>query len=425
MGEKDRSEEVRLTPLDEQRAEQLFDRILVALLISLLLPTELSLVLGPLRLAPYRVVILATFFPCVSAFLSNRTGPRVAADYLVPFAAAWVAVSLGKSGGVMKAIESGGVLFAEAWGAYLIGRCAIRGPSDLRRLGKRFTWMILAVLATSLPEMITGVHIVHDVMQMLTGRRQPTTVEGRLGLHRAYGPFDHPILLGTFCGSVMGIAWCAKRGGFMGRVGRAGTIALGTITSLSSACMLALVVQGGLIFYRWLLRSVKVRWHILVVACLTFYTAVSLASSRPGYQALVWYMTLDRHTASFRIQIWEHGMNNVEMNPIFGVGSGEWVRPSWMGASIDSYWLFTWVTYGTPALAGTALAVLLTIYAVIKRPQDDEDAADVRRSWLVTMLALSFVAFTVHYWNHLFVMFNLLLASGTWLAEDRAEEEPT
>ena len=401
-----------IATLDEERLSP--TRVLSWLVLALVLPTELSLYLGPLRLTPYRLVLLPVFVGLLSGILSGRVGRLLVADRCIMAFAAWAVMATAVTQGPASALESGGILVVESLGAYLVGRTFVRSEADMRRFAGLLALVVCVLTVIVLPELITGKHLVHDVFGALTGRRQPTPVEGRFGLWRSYGPFDHPILHGSFCATAFGMAFCLRSGR---RMARGLMIALGAFSSLSSACLMALFLQVGLLLYGRVTRALRQRWALLGLALLGAYTAISVLSSRSGLKALLWYLTFDRHTASYRIQIWEHGMANVAANPLFGLGDASWDRPSWMAESVDAFWLQLALTYGAPAPLLLIVASVLLLRGAGRCRVLDEAGRLLRDGWAVTLVALLFVGFTVHYWNNMFVLFFLMLGAGAWMTD--------
>ena len=386
----------------------------------LALPTALSVNLGGLRLAPYRLVLIAAFVPVVTRFLRSDGPPRTWIDLAVVGSAFWGGLSLGMTGGASRGVEAGGVLVAETAGAYLLGRIAIRDASSYLRVLELLRKVLVVVALVSALESVTGRHLVHEFIAATTGFRVGTDVEGRFGFARAYGPFDHPILNGTFCGALFGIFWMLpRRGGVVG----AWPAGLGAGASLSSACLIAVAVQGALIAYDTILRELKVRWRLLAVVAVLAYIGISAASNRSGMKAILWYVTLSRETAAYRLMIWEYGLENVRAHMLFGVGPGNWVRPAWMPDSVDAFWLQLSLIHGLPSSLMLLGGTLGRIRACALARTHDPERAVIRRGYVMTLAALVFVGFTVHYWNNVFVLFAFVLGAGAWIGEREARSE--
>ncbi|WP_211486655.1 hypothetical protein, partial [Corallococcus exiguus] len=82
------------------------------------------------ELSPYRIVLLVTIIPCLSMWIAGKAGRIRIADIALMGYAAWCFLSLLIVHGPEFAIKSGGVLFIETIGAYLLARCYIRDAQD-------------------------------------------------------------------------------------------------------------------------------------------------------------------------------------------------------------------------------------------------------------------------------------------------------
>ena len=395
-------------------------RSLTWLLVALALPTGLSVQLGGLRLSPYRMVLMCAFFPLLARFFA-RTGPRRnAVDYMVALAAVWACMAIVVNEGAARGVEAGGILFVELFGAYLVGRVAITNADEHESFLRTMAVVITGVAVPALIEAVTGIRVVHGIVGALTGYRPAMEVEGRLGLTRAYGAFDHPILNGAFCGAVMAMLVCSAspsvRRQSWGSIG-------GALSALSSACFMAVGLQAAILTYDRLLRRFRQRWLMVGLGLLAAYVLISTLSNRSGLRAVLWYVTLDRNTAAYRLAIWEYGIENVRGAPLFGVGAGNWERPTWMPESVDAFWLQLALLYGLPV----SLLLLVSTVVSVRRAARGSSASAAeqraRRGFAVSLAALAFVGFTVHYWNNVFVLFAFLLGAGGWLVTPRRSGE--
>ena len=420
------SEPPRVTTLEDPVASSQSAWVQV-LLLSLLLPTEFSVYLGSLRLSPHRIVILAAFFPCLLGWLRGEAGKLRVFDIALIAHCLWAVLSYLVRDGVAKAIESGGIYCVEALGAYMIGRVHVRSFADYLKLARTLVTAVLVLALITLPEAVTHTHFIHDVAGGILGNRPPTNMEPRLGLARAYGPFDHPILYGTFCALAISMAWNLAKSSptaTVSRIARLAGVGAATFVSLSSACMLAAAMQVGLLGYEKATRRISGRWWLLAGLGALAYATVSLISNRSGLKALVWYLTLDRHTASYRIAIWEYASDNIAAQPLFGPGMEHWVRPSWMAKSVDSYWLVLSLSYGLPAALMLAFCVISAGVMVGRARPTDPHSRAMRQSWLILFIALAMVGFTVHFWNHVMILFFFLIGAGAfWTNSNTRTEE--
>jgi hypothetical protein len=391
-----------------------------ALLVALILPTELSIYLGDLRLSPYRILILLAFVPCLDKFIKGAAGKIILPDLLMIAHVSWAILAYLFRDGPGEAIESGGVYALEAFGAYMIARTCIRSREDFIKMGRLLFGMVILFALITIPESLTHTHFVHDIFGGLLGNRPATNIEGRFGFARAYGPYDHPILYGTMVAAVFSIVWNLRprvHDGFGRRLGRGFLVAIATFTSLSAACLMALFLQASLGLYRWATARMKSRWLLLSAGIGVFYILVSLISDRTGLKALLWYLTFDRQTASYRIAIWDYAGDNIEAKPWIGIGMEHWVRPDWMAESVDSFWLVTSLSFGLPATLFLVLAVLSMAWRAGRQHSSDEHVNRLRLAWVFTILGMCLIAFTVHYWNNLFVTFFFMLGAGSWLLQ--------
>ena len=411
----------RLECLEASQSSRSSGAWLVAVLtLALLLPTELSLRLGPLRLSPYRCVLIAAFVPLLLRWISGRAGRATWIDASVLGFAIWGWLALAANGGAAASIEPGGILLLESFGAYLVGRTLVRDPEAFAKTCRVAVLACGLSLAVSLPESLSGRRLVHQTLGSFLPGAPTFVVEPRFGLARAFGTFDHPILNGVFASTCLALAWygCGATR-LAGRLGRAFVVVASAMTSLSSGAFLSMAVQIGLVAYRWLTRALPRRWLLLALALLAAYGAVSAVSSRSGLQALIWYLAFDRATASYRLLIWEHGSNNVGANPWFGVGQGDWERPEWMSGSVDSFWLMTTMSFGVPALLFVSAAIVGSLVRAGRRIRGDEPEDRARLGWILAWIALVFAGFTVHYWNNVFAFLWFLLGAGAWMGAAR------
>lgn len=394
--------------------------LVTALVLALLIPTELSLRLGPLRLSPYRCVLIAAFVPLVLRWSTGRTGRVTGIDLAVLGFALWGWLALVVNAGAGASIEPGGILLLESFGAYLVGRTLVRDRATFTGLCRVAVLACALSLAVSLPESLSGRRLVHQTLGSFLPGAPTFVVEPRFGLARAFGTFDHPILNGVFASTCLALAWygCGPTG-LGARSGRALVVVASALTSLSSGAFLSMAVQLGLASYRRVARALPRRWLLLVMALLAAYGVVSALSSRSGLQALIWYLAFDRTTASYRLLIWEHGSNSVGANPWFGVGQGDWERPEWMSGSVDSFWLMTTMSFGIPALLLMSTAIVGSLVRAGRRVRADAAEDRARFGWILAWIALVFAGFTVHYWNNVFAFLWLLLGAGAWMGEAR------
>ena len=409
---------------------------LVILLLLLALINPMVLDLGPLRLSVYRVVLLLAFIPVLFHFLSKKAGGIRFADVCVILICIWSSLSFIVIHGAGAAIQPIGILFAETLGAYLIGRCFIRGPEAFFQFYRLL--FIIAVLVTPFAayEAVTGTNLFLELFGKFGKVYANTPKPRRLGLDRVQGPFVHPIHWGVFFGALIGVTFYVVSYGksVFGRGARTLHAAGIGALALSSGPLMALVAQ--VIFIAWdkALKQVRTRWYILAGLSLVAYVVVDLISNRNPFAVFISYAAFSTETAYNRLIIWEHGTRSIFNNPLFGVGYGYWVRPEWMSPSVDMFWIVGGLRHG---IVVWMLWLLLfgqiffqTAYARITNPKIQA----YRTGYLSSLFGLFMAGWTVHYWDATLVFFMLVLSSGLWITdshadfgdtEERTEAEPT
>ena len=396
-----------------------------ALVIALAMPTETSVYVGSLRLSPYRVLLIFTLFPTLMRLFSYRVGTPHIVDYLMLAHSAWVLLSFVVNEGVGQGLESGGIYIVESLGAYLVGRCYIRTRRDFEAFCRIVFFMVVTMLFFTIPEALTGYHFIREAFQAVLGGGGVPYIEPRLGLTRAFGSFDHPILYGTFCATTLAATYyvvCAARVGAK-QLLTMSAVGLATFLSLSSGAFVAMGIQALLVGWDRLTRGISNRWTILGIIFATGWVFLSLLSNRSPIKVFISYMTFSAHSAYNRILIWEYGTKEVGRHPIFGIGFADWQRPDWMhSSSMDNFWLLTAVRYGLPALIFLMTAIFLTMQRIGRMRNVDDTFNRYRSAWIIGIAGIAIAGVTVHFWNSLFGLFMFLLGTGAWMLDAPAKE---
>jgi hypothetical protein len=383
--------------------------------IALIIPLEFSMTIAGLRLSPYRVFVLVMFFPMLLRLL--RETRVLPADYLVAAHALWAALALGLYGGLSVGLESGGIYIVESFGAYLVGRLAINSPESSRAMLRFMVVVLVLMAAFALPESITGYHFLRELSRALVGGAALPFIDPRLGLHRAFGSFDHPILYGVFAASTFAAAYyvlCKERLRFRS-LAILGVIAGSTFVSLSAGPFVAIAFQCLVLGWDRITKGIQMRWTVLVGGIGLMWLAVSLASNRGFVKVFISYFTFSPQSAYNRTLIWDYGTAEVARHPVFGIGLGDWIRAPWMSDSMDNFWLLTAVRYGLPALLFLISAIVLIAVRQARNVGRDRELNLYRMGWLATIIGLSVSGFTVHFWNAMFAYFFFLIGTGVWM----------
>ncbi|MEM7742793.1 MAG: hypothetical protein AAF409_03695 [Pseudomonadota bacterium] len=388
--------------------------------IGILMPPEVSLNVGGLRFSGYRAVLIVAFFPMVLALMTGKRGKLNVFDLLILAHAAWAVLALIKWGGPMQGLESGGIYVVEVVGAYLMGRLYIRSVEDFRAFARAFVGIVVGMLVFTLPESLTSVHIVRDAFAAAFGGPGAPYIDQRMGIERAFGPFDHPILYGVFCASAFSLAYYVLAGtSFRKRksVGLTFGVVVATFLSGSGGPYVVLAVQVLVAGWERVLCGIQGRWKLLAALFAMAYLWIDIFSNRTPFHVFVSYLTFSAQSAYNRINIFVYGTAEVGRNPIFGIGLGDWIRAPWMSDSMDNFWLLIAVRYGLPALFFLVAALVGLIVVVGNRRNLPQNWINARHAWAFTLFGLSVAACTVHLWNALFVLFMFLIGSGVWMAD--------
>jgi len=405
------------TPIADKAADRLPWPVVV-FLVALIVPWIISA--GPLRLSPYRVVLLVAIVPCFLRLMSGKAGPIRAPDVMIILFSVWAMICLAAVHGLETALQGGGILFVETAGAYLLARAYIRTAEQFRSMVALLFKIVVLLLPFGLIEMFTGQKPLLQLLGIVLPTLDVTEMDRRWGLWRVQGPFEHPILFGVFCGSIFALTHIV--------LGHAQTLAsrwlksgivMGTaLLALSSGPLSALAGVCMLFGWNWLFRNMTRRWGLLWGGILVLCLAVYVYSGQSIVHFYISHAPLfDSWSAYYRLLIWEHGSQTVANHPVFGIGYNEYERPYWMAPSVDMFWLNNGIMFGLPGgllMAGTLISAA---WLASRQVSDDPRLSDYRTGYLMTLAFFFLVGWTVHFWNGTYSFFLFVVASGLWLAD--------
>ncbi len=390
------------------------------LVIAFATPPELSLELAGLRLSPYRILVIAMLVPCVMRFVKGKTRKWHMADTAMLLHSLWVILALIAYAGIAQGLESGGIYLFEAFGGYLVGRCFIQKADQFLAVSRLMLGVVLVMMVVAAIESVTGNHFIRTTSRALLGGPPLPFIEPRLGLHRAFTSFDHPILYGIFCASTlgMGVYMPGTARPRMARYLRPLASAAATFFSLSSGAFSAVGVQIFLVGWDKFTRGIAYRWAVLGGIIGGIWGLLTLVSNRGPVKVFLTYFTFSPGTGYNRLRIWDYGSAEVMRHPLLGIGLGDWQRPAWMiSGSMDNFWLATAVRYGLPALLFLVAAILFLVVRQASVRTRDRSYRHCRSAWMVSIIGLSIAACTVHFWNALFCLFCFLIGTGAWMVD--------
>ncbi|MEM6669865.1 MAG: O-antigen ligase family protein [Pseudomonadota bacterium] len=389
--------------------------IVYLFLFALIVPVVFML--GPVKLNPYRLVLVLAFIPLVFAWLSGKAGRIIAADLFIALYCAWAALALTVNHGVAESVEPAGILTIEAFGSYLLARVFIRNQQQFRVMVSTIVAATAILLPFAILEAFTSKNYIVVLFDIPFETINDILSEPRFGLQRAQGPFEHPILLGVFAASVFMLALLVggNGAGLFRRQVSAGIAGLVTFFSLSVGAYIVIAFQIGLLAWERLTKGIPSRWKLLVGGVTAVYVTLDIIANRSPVQIFIGYLTFNSHNAWTRLHIWTYGTAEVERHPVFGIGRNDWVRPEWLLSSVDNFWLVTAMRYGLPALIALVVAMALIAWGVAKSKSDEPGFVNCQRALLFTLAGISLAICTVHLWKASFVVLLFLIGSGAWM----------
>ncbi len=393
--------------------------IVVALFFfAMMFPTSVSANIAGLRLSLFRVVLIVMFLPMMlTLFASPKMKPNIF-DLLVLGHAFWALLALIKWGGPSQGIITGGIYIVECVGAYLVGRVYIRGLADFTAFARLYVGSVAAMLIFTLPEALTSNHILYNTFAAATGAPSAPYIEKRMGLARAFGTFDHPILYGVFSAAAFSMAYflmAERRLTNLRGMSSVFAVAVATFLSASGGPYLVLVMQVFTATWERVLTGVQGRWKLLLALFILVYLWIDLMTTRTPFHVFITYFTFSAQSSYNRILIFTYGTAEVGRHPLLGIGLGDWIRAPWMSDSMDNFWLLIAVRYGLPALAMMLGLMIGLVVAVANRPDFPEAWRNARHAWAFGLFGMAVVGATVHLQNALFVLFMFMIGSGVWM----------
>lgn len=389
------------------------------LLLCYLVPQEIALNIGSLRLYSIRLILLLLFFPALIRYLRDPSIKLKSFDLILLLFHGWFLFAFSQIHGFERSLEFVGSETVDGMGAYLVGRAYVRTPEQFVGTVKLLFLVMLCAGGMALADIVTGRSFVHDIAQKITGSPSFATDQTRFGLKRAEASFDHPILYGVFCATSMGLIWYLARNSAE-RVYKLSALIFFTFLSFSSAPLLSIICQFGIMGWDRVTRFLKGRYFLTLFALFLLYIIVDIFSEGAPIDIFLGYLTLNPSTGYWRLLILDYGLESVYNNPIFGIGLNDWKRPSWMHhASVDNFWLVLAIRGGIPLFVFLAFMSLVLVIRVNRSvPYDAPQVIKaIVKGWNVTFLALCLVTLTVHLWGALYAQFFLLMGMIAFLTE--------
>jgi hypothetical protein len=362
------------------------------LLCAFLIPLGQTLVLGGVHLFVLRIVVLfgcarmlVAKFSSQSNFLGggfNRVD-RVFVLWAVARATAFLILFSFPS----AAIVNQAAFLLDALGGYFLLRFLIQDDEDVLRVVKT-----LGIVAA-----IVGVCMVNEKLRSqnvygyLGGFR--IVPEMRDGAVRAQGPFAHPILAGSFAGTLMPLffwLWKSGKAKTMGIVGAIGSTCM-VLSSASSTPLMAYV--GGIVAlcfwslrkymrtFRWGLLIALVSLHLVMKAPVWFLIArVDLTGASSGYHRAE---LVDQFIRHFN-QWWLVGTN----------ANGDWGFDMW---DLSNQFVAEGVTGGLVTFI-CFIALICMSFSRIGTARKAVEG-DLQEEWYLWCLGAALLSHIVAYWG--------------------------
>lgn len=385
-------------------------------LVGLVVPWSVEL--GSFGLTVPRIVLLLSVVPSLVKWLRGDAGRANLVDVLVLMFCAWICVSLAATEGWETALETGGMTVVETAGAYFLARCYVRTAADFLAVVRVLFICVMALLPLAVVEALTG----NNVAMAIFGSILPTVAVSydglRWGLKRVQSVHEHPILFGVCTGSTLALVYLVL-GEQLSAFRRAFCAVLVFATaflSMSSGAIALMAFQIGLMVWARATARLPHNWLLLAGLVAAACLVIEFGSDQSLPQFYISRFSLDRDTAWLRVLIWEFGLASVLSNPLFGIGFGSWARPSWLSDSIDMFWMAIAIRHGMPGGLLMLSLPAATLALVASSRQPDRRVRRYRMAYLIVVVSLFLVGWTVHFWGTAYLLFLFLLGAGGWMA---------
>jgi hypothetical protein len=390
-------------------------RVLVTLFVlSLMIPSSWEI--AGLRLDTARIYALCLVIPLAMRWLAQEAGRPLPVDTLILLHGFWIVVTMVVNHGPAR-IAFAGMNVVELLCGYLVGRILIRDPASFRFLFQALLMALIILLPFALFEMSNGRATLQEAFRSLFGSAHSDIDNpARWGLHRAQTVMQHPILWGVFCAIVVANVFFIWRDRLPAAVSRAGVAGLACFSSMSSGAVLNVLIQVLLIGWSWATNGA---WKLLMVAFVSVYVFLSVASNRGPIVIMVETLTFSANTGWARIHIWRHGIDDVLANPIFGIGLHEHTRPFWLTVSVDNFWLVMMLRHGLIGFGLLAAALAWHIWKVTTAKGLSSYERRLREGYMIAFVALIFSLSTVHFWGPPYLLMFAYIGAGVWFYAGR------
>jgi O-Antigen ligase len=405
-------------PIQEEIDEATFAWPFVIFQFSICLP--IFLYIGGSRIAPYKIFLLLALLPSIlKLIISKRTSFNFGDAMIIGYTALAAASIINRpwSDSTLEPVLS---IILETSGSYFLARAFVTSAAAFKILIKTQLFLVITIGLLSVYESISGTNIIFKFFSTAFQTFAVSDMPARLGLHRAQGTFEHPILYGVYSSLIFGLCFMGLKISHTNfqRYLRLALVFLATFVSLSTGAYISIIGQLAFIGWEKYVNFTRHRWRLLFALCVAAFFVVDGLSNRSPFEVFISYLTFDTNSAYNRVLIWTYGIAEVWRNPLIGMGLFEdWVRPPWMIASIDNFFLLRAMRHGVIALL---LLIGLIIWIVTKLSNlkiENHLIHNYRMGFLVTIGGLCISLITVDLWSGLHSYFFFLLGSSVWMID--------
>lgn len=386
------------------------------LVVSIFIPEAMGFILFGFRFTITRAV-LTICFPAIIFYFGEliATGRYrfVWSDVMFPITAVWMIVSLSQTDGLDNALKGsdGGAVAFEFVGSYFLIRATIRNALQAQTLVRLFCLLASIAGLSGILDVVFNTHILREGLAQIMGykfyfldRASDPFMDYRLGMLRAQGPIEHPILYGIMMCYALLLSRMLE--GWRRNLCWIGC-GVGLFLSLSSAPWEASILGLALVVYCRVMR-VPAKWTLLSILLCLVASVIWLATTNP----LGWifsHFMLDAETGYYRLLIWQAAGADVLQSPIFGIGAtNNWFRPDWLPNTIDSLWLRDAMLFGIPGSVLVGISMITTCCPAVRITRynfsrlHDRDVVLATTLEIIIVLTI-FLGFTVFYWGSVWV----------------------
>lgn len=377
----------------------------LSLLGALLPPREMTIHAG-VNFTPGKICMLLLFFPALSTLFAKNYR-LLSSDFFALATAVWVMVAAVWVAGPDALLSAAGGESLEFFGAYLVGRAYLSGPTALETFVRALRMVTVVIVLFALADSISGRWLVHDTLGSLLNVT-PLGEVYRNGTVRATATFDHPILLGTFLALTFAIV-IDLGGSAWSRATCALVLLLGCVLAQSSAGILSWCIVVAVFFYDRLLSNCAWRWWALWIVITGLACSLFLLANAPlGW--LITHLTLDPESAYFRYLIWDAAIDQIAKTPLTGVAFAP-TSSDILNYTVDCVWLAHALRFGVPVILFLFLAnvtAMLPTHQLCKYSAS-ELTKRTRKAFSTVLVMFMFAGLTVHFWNYIWIFWGLCI----------------